>query len=127
MRPEFLLPETTVRDAGATPVIDLREERGGMLFLTLGISRIVERESIEIGIWGSADGTDWGRTPLLSYPQKSYCGVYQMPLDLTRRPDVKYLRARWDVSRWSGAHGQPLFTVYLLLETTDRQLAAASA
>jgi hypothetical protein len=127
MRPEFLLPETTVRDAGTSPAIDLREERGGMLFLTLGISRIVERESIEIAIWGSADGTDWGRTPLLSFPQKSYCGTYQMPLDLTRRRDVNYLRARWDVSRWSGAHGLPLFTVYLLIETTDRQLAAASA
>jgi hypothetical protein len=127
MRPELLLPETTVRDAGTGPAIDLREERGGMLFLTLGINRIVEKESIEIGIWGSADGADWGRAPLLSYPQKFYCGVYQMQLDLTRRPDVKYLRARWDVSRWSGVSGQPLFTVYLLLETTDRQLAAASA
>jgi hypothetical protein len=127
MCPEFLLPETTVRVAGAGPVIDLREERGGMLFLTLGISRIVERESIEIGIWGSADGADWGRAPLLSYPQKFYCGSYPLQLDLTRRPDVKYLRAQWDVSRWSRASGQPLFTVYLLLETTDRQLAAASA
>jgi hypothetical protein len=127
MRPEFLLPETTVRDAGTGPAIDLREERGGMLFLTLGINRIVERESIDFGIWGSADGADWGRGPLLSYPQKSYCGTYQMQLDLRRRPDVKYLRARWDVNRWSGVSGQPLFTVYLLLETTDRQLAAASA
>jgi hypothetical protein len=98
-----------------------------MLFLTLGISRIVERESIEIGIWGSADGADWGRAPLQSYPQKFYCGSYPLQLDLTRRPDVKYLRAQWDVSRWSRASGQPLFTVYLLLETTDRQLLAAGA
>jgi hypothetical protein len=127
MYPEFLLPETTVRDAGTSPAIDLREERGGMLFLTLGINRIVERESIEIDIWGSADGTDWGTAPLLSYPKKFYCGSYQMPLDLTRRPDIKYLRAKWEVSRWSGVSGQPLFTMYLLLGTTDRQLAAASA
>jgi hypothetical protein len=127
MYPEFLLPETTVRDAGTSPAIDLHEERGGMLFLTLGINRIVERESIDIDIWGSADGADWGRAPLLSFPQKFYCGAYQMPLDLTRRPDIRYLRAKWDVSRWSGVSGQPLFTVYLLLETTDRQLAAASA
>jgi hypothetical protein len=127
MYPEFLLPETTVRDAGTGPAIELRDERGGMLFLTLGINRIVERESIEIDIWGSADGIDWGRMPLLSYPQKFYCGVYQLQLDLTRWPDVKYLRARWDVSRWGRASGQPLFTVYLLLEATDRQLAAATA
>ena len=127
MYPEFLFAETTVRDAGTSPAIDLREERGGMLFLTLGINRIVERESIEIDIWGSTDGTDWGRAPLLSYPKKFYCGIYQMPLDLTRRPDIRYLRAKWGVSRWSGISGQPLFTVYLMLETTDRQLAAASA
>jgi hypothetical protein len=127
MRPEFLLPETTVRDAGTGPAIDLREARGGMLFVTLGITRIVEKESIEIGVWGSADGADWGGAPLATFPQKFYCGVYQMPLDLMPRPDVKYLRAGWDVSRWSGAAGRPLFTVYLLVQTTDRQLASAGA
>src|SRR5580658_3831401 len=112
MRPEFLLPETTVRDAGAGPAIDLREERGGTLSLTFGITRIFEKESIEISIWGSADGADWGKTPIASYPQKFYCGIYQMPLDLTQRPDVQYLRAQWTLNRWSGAAGQPLFTVY---------------
>jgi hypothetical protein len=127
MRPEFLLPETTVRDAGAGPVIDLREERGGVLSLTLGITRIVEKENIEIGIWGSADGTDWGRAPLASYPQKSYCGVYQLELDLSRRPDVKYLRAQWDVSRWNRAAGKPLFTVYLLAQSGDLKFAFAGA
>lgn len=127
MRPEFLLPETTVRDAGSGPVIDLREERGGILFLTLGITRIVEKESIEIGIWGSADGADWGSAPLASYSQKSYCGIYQLELDLNRRPDVKYLRARWDVNRWIKAAGKPLFTVYLLVRTGDLQLACVGA
>jgi hypothetical protein len=127
MRPEFLLTETTVRDAGIGPAIDLREERGGTLFLTLGITRIVEKENIEVGIWGSADGVDWGRSPLASYPQKSYCGVYQMELDLTRWPAVKYLRAQWDVSRWNSAAGKPLFTMYLLARTSDLQLAFAGA
>jgi hypothetical protein len=126
MRPELLLPETTVRDAGIGPALDLRQERGGMLFLTLGISRIVERESIAIDIWGSADGTEWGRDPLISYPQKFYCGTYQLQLDLTRRPDIRYLRARWDVSRWSSASGRPLFTVCLQVTTLDRELAATA-
>jgi hypothetical protein len=97
------------------------------LSLTLGITRIVEKENIEIGIWGSADGADWGRTPIASYPQKSYCGVYQMALDLRRRPEVKYLRAQWDVSRWNRAAGQPLFTFYLLVQTPDHLLAYATA
>jgi len=127
MRPEFLLPETTVRDAGTGPAIDLREERGGTLSLTLGITRIFEKESIEIGIWGSADGADWGRAPIASFPHKFYCGVYQLQLDLTPRPDIKYLRAQWLVNRWNTAAGQPLFTVYLLVQTLDRQFAFASA
>ena len=122
MRPEFLLPETTVRDAGTGPAIDLREERSGVLFLTLGINRIVEKESIDIGIWGSADGIDWGMAPLASYPQKFYCGVYPMELNLAPRPDVRYLRAQWEVSRWSRTAGQPLFTLYLLVHALDRQL-----
>ena len=127
MYPEFLLPETTVRDAGSGPAIDLREERSGTLFLTLGITRIVEKENIEIGIWGSTDGADWGRAPLASYPQKSYCGLYQMELDLRHWPDVKYLRAQWDVSRWNRAAGQPLFTFYLMVQTHDRVFAYATA
>lgn len=127
MRPEFLLPETTVRDAGTGPVIDVHQERVGVLFLTLGITRIVEKESIEISIWGSADGLDWGTLPIASYSQKFYCGVYQLQLDLTHRPEVKYLRAQWDVNRWIRSAGKPLFTMYLSVETTDRQLAFASA
>jgi len=127
VRPEFLLPETTVRDAGSGPAIDLREERGGTLFFTLGITRIVEKESVEISIWGSADGTDWGGAPLATYPQKFYCGVYQMQLDLERRPDVRYIRARWEVNRWGKSSDRPLFTMYLLVYSGDRQLAAATA
>jgi hypothetical protein len=127
MRPEFLLPETTVRDAGTSPAIDLREERGGTLFLTLGIIRSVEKESLEISIWGSPDGSDWGSAPIVSYPRKFYCGVYPMPLDLHSWPSVRYLRAQWNVNRWSRTAGKPLFTVYLSVETTDRQLAYASA
>jgi hypothetical protein len=127
MCPEFLLPETTVRDAGAGPAIDLREERGGLLLLTLGITRIVEKENIDIGIWGSADGADWGRSPVASYPQKSYCGVYPLELDLTRRQDVRYLRAQWDVNRWNQASGKPLFTLSLRVQAPDFQLACAGA
>jgi len=127
MRPDFLLPETTVRDAGTGPVIDLREAQSGTLFLTFGITRIVEKESIELAIWGSADGANWGTIPLAFYPRKSYCGVYQLQLDLKRRSDVKYLRAQWDVNRWGRAAEKPLFTLYVLVETTDRQLAYATA
>ena len=79
-----------------------------MLILTLGITRIIEQESIDIAIWGSADGTDWGAKPLVTFPQKFYCGTYQIVLDLSERPDVKYLRAKWAVNRWGKATQTPV-------------------
>src|SRR4051812_38352521 len=124
MLPQFLLPETTVREAGTGSVIGLGEERGGTLILTLGITRIIEQESLDISIWGSADEADWGTKPLVAFPQKFYCGTYQILLDLTDRPDVKFLRVKWGVNRWGKGDPKPLFTVYLFVQQMERQLAA---
>ena len=127
MLPEFLLPETTVREAGAGPEFSLADKTGETLILTLGITRIIEQESIDIAIWGSADGSDWGVKPLLTFPQKFYCGTYQIVLDLSDRPDVRYLRVKWDVNRWGKGNPKPLFTVYLFAQEFEPQLAAAGA
>lgn len=127
MLPEFLLPETTVREAGTGPDVSLGTEQGGTLILTLGITRIIEQESLDISIWGSADGTDWGAKPLVSFPQKFYCGTYQVLLDLTDRPEVKYIRAKWQVNRWGKGQPKPLFTVYLFAQQMERRMAAMGA
>ncbi len=124
MLPQFLLPETTVREAGAATQIDLGQVQGETLILTLGITRIIEQESIDVSIWGSADGSDWGAKPLLSFPQKFYCGTYQMLLDLSERP-VRYLRAKWQVNRWGKGDPKPLFTIYLFVQPMQQQMAAA--
>ncbi|MGA2039553.1 MAG: hypothetical protein ABSH42_09785 [Bryobacteraceae bacterium] len=124
---EFLLPETTVREAGAGPEIDLGGQMGGTLLLTLGITRIIEQQSLDISIWGSCDGTDWGAKPVASFPQKFYCGAYQIALDLTDRPQVRYLRAKWQVNRWGKGDSKPLFTVYLFAQASQPELAAAPA
>jgi hypothetical protein len=127
MLQEFLLPETTVREAGTGSQIDLGDQTGGTLLLTLGITRIIEQQSIDISIWGSADGTDWGAKPVASFPQKFYCGTYQISLDLTDRPQVRYLRAKWQVNRWGKGDSKPLFTIYLFAQASQSELAAASA
>jgi len=123
MLPQFLLPETTVREAGTSPEISLGEP-GGTLILTLGITRIIEQESIDISIWGSADGTEWGAKPLVSFPQKFYCGTYQLLLDLTDHPEVKLLRAKWQVNRWGKGDPKPLFTVYVFIQAMQSRIAA---
>ena len=127
MLQEFLLPETTVREAGAGSEIDLGGQVGGTLLLTLGITRIIEQQSIDISIWGSADGTDWGAKPMASFPQKFYCGTYPIVLDLKDRPQVRYLRAKWQVNRWGKGDSKPLFTVYLFAQASQPELAAAPA
>jgi hypothetical protein len=123
MLPQFLLQETTVRTAGASTDIDLGEQRGGTLLLTLGITRIIEQESLDVSIWGSADGTEWGAKPLASFPQKFYCGTYQIVLDLGDHPTVRFLRAKWQVNRWGKGEPKPLFTMYLVAEANKREMA----
>lgn len=127
MLPQFLLPETTVREAGTGPEIGLGTEQGETLILTLGITRIIEQESLDVSIWGSADGTDWGTKPLLSFPQKFYCGTYQILLDLSEKPEVKFLRAKWQVNRWGKGDPKPLFTVYLFVQQSKRVMMAVGA
>jgi hypothetical protein len=127
MVPQFLLPEATVREAGMGKEIDLGDQRGETLILTLGITRIIEQESIDVSIWGSADGKDWGAKPLSAFPQKFYCGTYVILLDLSAHSDVRYLRAKWDVSRWGKGDPKPLFTIYLFAKSMSRQLSAVGA
>ena len=125
--PEFLLPETTIREAGAGPDLSIGDHAGDTLLVTLGITRIIEQESLDISIWGSADGTNWGPRPLAAFPQKFYCGTYQMPLDLSDCQDAKYLRAKWQASRWGKGDPKPLFTMYLFVQEYKSQGLAAKA
>ena len=127
MLPQFLLPETTVREAGSSPDLQIADQAGGTLILTLGITRIIEQESIDISIWSSADGVDWGAKPLATFPQKFYCGTYQIVLDLAARPDVKHLRAKWQVNRWGKGDPKPLFTLYMFVQEMVAMMAGAGA
>ncbi len=128
MMPNFLVPETVVRAAGSGVELDLGEQtKGEFLLITLGITRIVEQESLDVSIWGSTDNADWGAKPLLSFPQKFYCGVYQMFLDLAHHPEVRYLRAKWAMNRWGRGSSDPLFGIYIFVQESSRQMMAMSA
>jgi hypothetical protein len=127
MLPQFLLEETTVREAGTGPVIGIGAQAGEALILTMGITRIIEQESIDVSIWGSADGTDWGAKPVTTFPQSFYCGSYQIFCDLIGRPEVKYLRAKWAVNRWGKGDPKPRFSLYLFAQASERELVRATA
>jgi hypothetical protein len=125
MLPNCLIPETVIREAGTGPELSVNSMSGGLLLLTLGITRIIEQQSLDISVWGSADKIDWGAKPLISFPQKFYCGTYQLFLDLSQHPDIKYLRAKWQVSRWGRGDPKPLFGIYLFGQDATKQAAIA--
>jgi hypothetical protein len=112
--PLFILPDNVARQDGAGAVIALETARGKPLQLTLGITRTVEQESLEMSVWGSPDQDRWRL--LETFPQKFYCGNYSLVLDLSRHADVRYVRAQWKMSRWGGGETTPLFGFYLQLD-----------
>ena len=127
MLPNFLIPESVIRDAGAGPELELGSCQGGLVLLTLGITRIVEQQSLDVAVWGSADNADWGAKPLVAFPQKFYCGSYHLLLDLAQHPDVKFLKAKWQVNRWGRGEGKPLFGAFLAAQDAKAQAIGKSA
>ena len=127
MLPTFLLEEQVVRQDSAGPAIDVGENAPPFLNLTLGITRIIEQESLDLSIWASADGTNWGDKAVFAFPQKFYCGVYTILVDLSGHPGTRYLRAQWKVSRWGRGEPTPLFEFYLFAQPADVQLSALAA
>ena len=81
----------------------------------LTVTDQIEQESLDVSIWGSADGQDFGKKPLLKIPQQFYCGNTKMVLDLSLRPEVRFLRARWELNRWGRVAPTPMFVVGLTL------------
>lgn len=112
-----LVAENTVVSAkGDSPYVDLNSATGRVFLLTLEITKIIEQESLEISIYGSADGTTWGAKPVVTFPQKFYVGQSPLLLDLTSHADVKFVRAHWEVARWGRGTETPMFEFSLRLK-----------
>jgi len=105
-----LVAEKTVVSAkGDGPSVDVSGAAGRVFLLTLEITKIIEQESLEVSVSGSADDAAWGAKPVVAFPQKFYRGQYPLLLDLTAHPDVKFVRAHWEVARWGRGVETPMF------------------
>ena len=105
-----LVAEKTVVSAkGDSPAVDVSGTTNRVFLLTLDITDIIEQESLELSIFGSADGTAWDAKPLISYPQQFYRGQYPLLLDLNAHSNVKLVRAHWEVARWGRGVETPMF------------------
>jgi len=106
----FLVPDKTVINAkGDGAAVDVSGAANRVFLLNLAISDIVEQESLDVSIYGSADGAAWTPKPLTNFPQKFYRTQHPLLLDLTSHKDVKFLRAHWEVGRWGRGSKTPMF------------------
>ncbi len=108
----YLLPETVSQQDGFGPTVaaDPNSTR-----LTLGITTALEQEQLDVTVWASSDGENWGEHPVAKFCHKSYCGMYSLPLDVSRLPGVRHLRVKWRMSRWGGDRDRPLFGFYVAM------------
>lgn len=112
-----LIPAASkIESSGTGQSFDISSSESRTFLCRLTISDQREQESLDVSIWGSADGQDFGKRPLLIIPQQFYCGSTKMVLDISLRREVRFVRAKWDVNRWGRVSPTPLFVADLHLE-----------
>jgi hypothetical protein len=116
MQFDLIPPGTRVEANGEGEKYDLSGSGTRTFLCTLEITDQIEQESLDVSIWGSEDGENWGTKPLLKLPQRFYRGETRAVLDVSLRPQVRFLRAKWELFRWGRVAPLPMFVMGLHLE-----------
>lgn len=111
-----LIPQGTLVQAnGHGEAVDVRASATRTFYCLMQIHEQIEQESLDVSIWGSADGENWGTHPILKLPQQFYRGETRAVLDLSFVPEVNFIRAGWDLNRWGRVAPLPMFVFGLHL------------
>src|SRR6266702_6537164 len=105
--------DTRVEENGEGEKVDVSASSTRTFFCIMVISDQIEQESIDVSIWGSADGENWGTHSILKLPQSFYRGETRAVLDLTLVPEINFIRAGWDLNRWGRVAPLPMFVLGL--------------
>src|SRR3981081_4676371 len=109
-----LIPSDTRMEAnGDGAAFDISASATRTFLCCLTVTDQIEQESLDVSIWGSADRETWTKKPLLMLPQQFYRGTTKMILDLSLRPETKFIRARWELFRWGRVPPPPMFAAGL--------------
>ena len=125
-RSRCLLPDAVRRGDGIGPVVALDEYAGKLLVLTLRITDVMERTGLSVSVWGSADQENWGPTPLVTFRQRQYCGVYSVLLNLARNIDARYVRVQWNTTKWGKGERTPLFGFEVFVEESGARISTTA-
>ena len=113
----FLIPVgTKLETNGDGQAFDVSSSESRTFLCRLSVTEQLEQESLDVSVWGSADGQEFGKKPLLKIPQQFYRGTTKMVLDISARPEVRFLRAKWELNRWGRVAPTPMFVAGLELE-----------
>ena len=124
----FLVPERTVATAkGDGPALDLSRAEGRIFLLTLAITDVVEQESLDVSVQGSADGTTWDLKPIVAFQQKFYREESPLLLNLAAKREVKFVRAHWEVNRWGRGSETPRFEFSVSVREVPQEILAEAA
>ena len=119
----FLVPEKTLISAkGDGTAVDVSRADNRVFLLSLEITKIIEQESLEVSVYGSVDGTTSSPKPIVTFPQKFYCEQSPMLLDLTAHPEVKFVRAHWEVARWGRGTETPMFEFSVRMKEVSAEI-----
>ena len=109
MQLQLISADTRMEASADGASFNISESATRTFLCRLTVTDQIEQESLDVSIWGSADGETWPKRPLLKLPQQFYRGTTKLVLDLSLRPEVKFIRARWDVNRWGRVAPIPMF------------------
>jgi len=112
---DLIAPDTRLDSNGSGSAIDIRISATRTFYCVMQITEQIEQESLDVAIWGSADGENWGAQPFLRLPQRFYRGETRAVLDLALSPEVNFIRASWELNRWGRVAPVPMFVLGLRL------------
>jgi hypothetical protein len=112
---DLIPPGTLLQENGHGENVDIRSSATRTFYCVMIIRDQIEQESVDVSVWGSADGENWGTQPLLKLPQQFYRGETRAVLELTLAPEINFIRAGWDLNRWGRVAPSPMFILGLHL------------
>lgn len=111
MRLDLIPPSTRLTANGEGQPFEIAASETRTFICAMFITEQIEQESVDISVWGSADGQEFGKLPLLKMPQRFYRGETRQILDLTLKREVKFVRAKWELTRWGRGAPHPVFAL----------------
>src|SRR5271163_1450089 len=127
MKFDLIPPDTRLTANGEGQAYEIAASETRTFLCSMFIEDQIEQESVDISVFGSEDGQTWGKLPLLKMPQRFYRGETRQILDLTLKPEVRFLRAKYDLTRWGRVAPHPMFVIGFRLLEIPRFVAETAA